>query len=154
MRTCLTAHLNSDGLLTITNVGHLPPYVNGEETKAPGSLPLGLISGARYDVFTVQLSAGDQLTFMSDGAVEAQSRTGELLGFERTRELSKQSAEAITRAARVFGQQDDITVVTVEFKGIPMQGRCCLCPSAISRAGYSLEAPFTVHCSLFTCSLE
>jgi sigma-B regulation protein RsbU (phosphoserine phosphatase) len=126
--TCLAAHLNSDGLLTIANAGHLPPYVNGEEIAAPGSLPLGLMSGARYDVLTVQLSAGDRLTFMSDGVVEARSRTGELLGFERTRGLSMQPAEAIARAAREFGQQDDITVVTVEFKGIPCRADAALAP--------------------------
>jgi phosphoserine phosphatase RsbU/P len=130
--TCMAAHLDSDGLLTIANAGHLPPYVNGEEVAAPGSLPLGLVTGARYDVFTVQLAAGDRLTFVSDGVVEAQSRTGELLGFERTRELSVQSAEAIARAAQDFGQEDDITVVTIEFTGVPCSGSAALAGGASS----------------------
>lgn len=116
--TCMAAHLDGDGRLTIANAGHLPPYLNGEEVAAPGSLPLGLMAGATYDVFTLQIVAGDRLTFVSDGVVEAQSRSGELFGFERTRGLSTQSAEAIARAAQAFGQQDDITVVTVEFKGV------------------------------------
>jgi len=120
--TCLAAHLSADGLLTIANAGHLPPYLNGEEVATLGSLPLGLMSDARYDEFTVQIAAGDHLTFVSDGVVEAQSRTGELLGFERTRQLSSQSAEAIAGAAQEFGQEDDITVVTVEFTGVPCHG--------------------------------
>jgi serine phosphatase RsbU (regulator of sigma subunit) len=96
--------------------------VNGEEIAAPGALPLGLVNGARYDIVTSQLAAGDRLTFVSDGVVEAQSRNGELLGFERTRAMSRQSAEAIANAAQEFGQMDDITVVTVEFKGVPRDG--------------------------------
>ena len=131
--TCLAAHLNGEGVLTIANAGHLPPYVNGEEIEAAGSLPLGLMSRARYDIFTMQLAAGDRLTFVSDGVVEAQSRTGDLLGFERTRELSRQSAEAIARAARDFGQHDDITVVTVEFKGVPCRGDAALAPGETAR---------------------
>ena len=35
------------------------------------------------------------------------------LGFDRTRDLSTQSAQEIAEAARAWGQNDDITVVTV-----------------------------------------
>jgi hypothetical protein len=41
-----------------------------------------------------------------------------LFGFERTRALSLQPASEIAEAARLFGQTDDITVVTVEFVGV------------------------------------
>ncbi len=133
--TCMAAHLGADGLLTVSNAGHLPPYLNGEEIAAPGSLPLGLLSGARYDVFTRNLAPGDRLTFVSDGVVEAQSRTGELLGFERTRELSSHSAEAIAHAAQDFGQEDDITVVTVEFTGVPCGGNGALADIKSLRQG-------------------
>jgi serine phosphatase RsbU (regulator of sigma subunit) len=46
--------------------------------------------------------------------VEAQNHQGELFGFERARSISTQPAAAIAEAARQFGQEDDITVVTVE----------------------------------------
>jgi len=131
--TCMAAHLNGEGLLSIANAGHLPPYLNGEEIAAPGSLPMGLMTGARYETLDLQLAAGDRLTFVSDGVVEAQSRTGELLGFERTREVSRQPAEAIARTAREFGQQDDITVVTVEFKGVPCRGDASLAAGEMAR---------------------
>jgi hypothetical protein len=41
------------------------------------------------------------------------SRTGELLGFERTATLSTRPAESIALAAQNFGQEDDITVLTL-----------------------------------------
>jgi sigma-B regulation protein RsbU (phosphoserine phosphatase) len=120
--TCLAAHLSGDGRLTLANAGHLSPYINGEEVPVPGSLPLGLLENARYEESTVQLTAGDRLTFVSDGVVEAQSRTGELFGFDRTRALSNTSAESLARAAKHHGQQDDITVVTIAFHGAPCSG--------------------------------
>jgi sigma-B regulation protein RsbU (phosphoserine phosphatase) len=115
--TCLAAHIRADGLITLANAGHLPPYRNGEEMSIAGSLPLGLVAGLEYESTTVQLAPGDRLTFVSDGVVEAQSRAGELFGFGRTRELSVRPAAEIAEAARAFGQIDDITVVTVEFSG-------------------------------------
>jgi hypothetical protein len=45
--------------------------------------------------------------------VEARTRTGELLGFERTANLSTQPAESIAQTAQDFGQEDDITVLTL-----------------------------------------
>jgi serine phosphatase RsbU (regulator of sigma subunit) len=45
--------------------------------------------------------------------IEARSRTGELFGFERTGAVSGNSAEAIVQAAEAFGQDDDITVLTL-----------------------------------------
>jgi serine phosphatase RsbU (regulator of sigma subunit) len=60
------------------------------------------------------MAPGDRLTFYSDGVVEAQSVKGELFGFERAREISTEPAANIVEAAKRFGQQDDITVVTIE----------------------------------------
>jgi len=62
-----------------------------------------------------QLAAGDTLTFVSDGVIEARSATGELFGFDRTAAISRQSAESIAAAAQQFGQEDDITVLTLTF---------------------------------------
>jgi hypothetical protein len=122
--TCIAAHISAGGFLTLANAGHLPPYLNGEEVGIPGSLPLGIMPDTEYEFCTVQLKPGDRLAFVSDGVVEAQSkpsaRAAELFGFDRTRELSRASAAVIAEAARVFGQTDDITVVTVEYCGAPV----------------------------------
>ena len=115
--TCLAAHLSASGVLTLANAGHLPPYLNGQELGVPGELPLGIVTSVRYEPVTVQLQPGDRLTFVSDGVVEAQSRTGELFGFDRTREISTKPASHIAEEAQLFGQSDDITVVTVELSG-------------------------------------
>jgi len=56
---------------------------------------------------------GDRLLMMSDGVSEARKPNGELFGFDRVRNLSNQSAFFIADAAKEFGQEDDITVLTV-----------------------------------------
>ena len=56
---------------------------------------------------------GDRLLWVSDGVIEARNGKRELLGFQRTRELTGQSASAIVHAAQAFGQEDDITVLSI-----------------------------------------
>ena len=112
--TALAAHIAGDGLVTIANAGHLSPYLDGEEVELAGALPLGILSGARYETSQFHLNPGSRLTFYSDGVVEAQNEQGELFGFERGRSISTQPAAAIVEAARAFGQSDDITVVTIQ----------------------------------------
>ena len=116
--TCLAAHISSKGRLTLANAGHFPPWINGFALDLPGSLPLGVAADPGYESTTVGLKPGDRLTFLSDGVVEAQGASGELFGFERTGEISQKTAEAIARAAQLYGQCDDITVVAVEFEGV------------------------------------
>ncbi|HTW49615.1 MAG TPA: PP2C family protein-serine/threonine phosphatase, partial [Acidobacteriaceae bacterium] len=113
--TCCVAHIAPGGTVTIANAGHLAPYLDGDELPLESGLPLGVISDADYREFTFVLAPGDTLTFLSDGVVEAQSPSGELFGFDRTRALSTQSAQRIAAAAQAFGQRDDITVLTVTF---------------------------------------
>jgi serine phosphatase RsbU (regulator of sigma subunit) len=48
-----------------------------------------------------------------DGVVEAQNQRKAFFGFERGREFSTYSAQAIVQAAVSFGQSDDITVVAI-----------------------------------------
>jgi serine phosphatase RsbU (regulator of sigma subunit) len=76
-------------------------------------LPLGILLDAAYQEGTLALDTGDRLTLLSDGVVEAQSASGELFGFERTCEISIQTAQSIAEQAQRFGQTDDITVLTL-----------------------------------------
>jgi hypothetical protein len=112
--TALAAHIAADGRVTVANAGHLSPYLDGREVELPGALPLGVAGEAHYEMTHFRIEPGSRLTFYSDGVIEAQNQRGELLGFERGRELSTRPAAAIVEAARNFGQQDDITVVTIE----------------------------------------
>ena len=66
------------------------------------------------------LSAGNRLTFVSDGVIEATSLPRkELFGFDRTLAISTHSACAIAEAVSLFGkgapQADDITVMTITY---------------------------------------
>jgi len=113
--TCLCARIAQDGSLTLANAGHLAPYRNGEEVPLESGLPLGITANGRYQETALILAPGDSLTFLSDGVVEARNAHGELFGFDRTREISRQSAERIADTAARFGQEDDITVLTLTF---------------------------------------
>jgi phosphoserine phosphatase RsbU/P len=111
--TCICARLTERGEVTLANAGHLSPYCNGEEIPVASGLPLGIHRDERYEEQTLTLAPGDQLTLLSDGVLEAMDARGELFGFERMLAISGQSAAAIAAAARRFGQEDDITVLTL-----------------------------------------
>jgi serine phosphatase RsbU (regulator of sigma subunit) len=111
--TCLVLRADSDGALTVANAGHIPPYCDGEELAMEGGLPLGLDARSTYDETKFELKQGAQLTLLTDGVVEARSATGELFGFTRAQAWSRKNAEQMVEAARAFGQEDDITVVTL-----------------------------------------
>jgi serine phosphatase RsbU (regulator of sigma subunit) len=111
--TCLVLRADADGALTIANAGHIPPYVDGKELQFESGLPLGISADTIYAESTFQLSPEQQLTLLTDGVVEARDKSGTLFGFERSATLSTQPAEAIAHAAQAFGQDDDITVLSV-----------------------------------------
>ena len=111
--TCQAAWFGANGELVIANAGHLPPYLNSQEVVLPGGLPLGVLPENTYDEVRLYLHPGDRILFMSDGVVEARHDSGELFGFERVHNLSNQSAFYIADAAKEFGQEDDITVLSV-----------------------------------------
>jgi len=109
--TCCALKVAPDGSITVANAGHLSPYCNGREIELESGFPLGLVPDVVYPETHFQMSQGDKLTLLSDGVVEARNTSGELFGFERTAVISTQTAEEIARAAQVFGQEDDITVL-------------------------------------------
>ncbi|KAA6459741.1 serine/threonine-protein phosphatase [Acidobacteria bacterium AB60] len=117
--TALAAHISEQGQVTVANAGHLPPYLDGREIDLPGALPLGVAPGVLYESSRFALDPRSRLTFYSDGVVEAQNPAGELLGFERSRDLSRRPAPEIAAAAQSFGQHDDITVLTIERTPVP-----------------------------------
>jgi hypothetical protein len=111
--TCQAAWFSANGELVLANAGHLPPYLNSQEVALPGGLPLGVLPEVNYPEVRLYLHPGDRILLMSDGVVEARQPSGELFGFSRVHNLSNQSAFYIADAAKDFGQEDDITVLTV-----------------------------------------
>jgi len=111
--TCCAALVTADGFVTIANAGHLAPYCQGAEIPVTAGLPLGIHPDADYQETQFTLPAGQSLTFLSDGVVEARNASGELFGFDRTLAISDSGADAIAQMAVAFGQDDDITVLTL-----------------------------------------
>jgi len=112
--TCLLFCAEPGGRVTFANAGHLSPYLEGREVVLQNGFPLGLVADCVYEETALTLDAGATLTLLTDGVVEARDRKGELFGFERTERISSGPAEAIVEAAQVFGQDDDITALTVK----------------------------------------
>jgi Stage II sporulation protein E (SpoIIE) len=113
--TCIALRIASDGAVTLVNAGHLAPYLNGEPIAMDGALPLGLTEKAQSSMMHFQLKKGDRLMLMSDGITEATDADGSLFGFERVNELMRtaKSVAEIAGAAQAFGQEDDISVISV-----------------------------------------
>jgi serine phosphatase RsbU (regulator of sigma subunit) len=80
-----------------------------------GALPLGMLPEAVFSVMSFKLAEGDRLVLVSDGIAEARDAEGQLFGFERVEQLlqSHPSAADLAAAAQRFGQQDDISVISV-----------------------------------------
>jgi len=113
--TCAALLIEPGGKTTIANAGHLAPYRAGREIDLPGSLPLGLAENAQYESITMHLHAGETLTLLTDGVLEARNPRGELYGYERLSTLmeAQPTVHQIVEAACGFGQDDDITVLSV-----------------------------------------
>ena len=111
--TCLVLRAESNGTLTVANAGHIAPYLAGKELPLESGLPLGLSASATYAESTFHLATGQQVTLVTDGVVEARDKTGALFGFDRTAAVSTQDANQIATTAELFGQEDDITTLTL-----------------------------------------
>jgi hypothetical protein len=111
--TCLVTRIDPGGELTLASAGHLPPYLDGCAVELECGLPLGIAAGVEYSEKRLRLEPGQRLTLITDGVLEARDPAGALFGFERTAAISAQTADQIAKAAERFGQDDDITVLTV-----------------------------------------
>jgi hypothetical protein len=113
--TCVVLRIETNGEATIANAGHLAPFRDGEELPLHCSLPLGISPNTVYEDLVFRLQEAETLTLYTDGIVEARNAARELFGFERIQRLAqdKQSAEQIVEAACAFGQEDDITVLSI-----------------------------------------
>ncbi len=111
--TACCIRLEHSGQYSIANAGHIAPYIDGAEIPTAAALPLGLAGDQEYEVASGRLATGKKLVLMSDGVVEARSASGELYGFDRTALLTLRPAVEIAETAANFGQEDDITVLTI-----------------------------------------
>jgi hypothetical protein len=119
--TCLALRVACDGQCSVASAGHPAPLINGNEIILPGALPLGLAADAEYASTEFALAPGDHLALYTDGLLEARKPTGELYGFERIGLLfaARPSSADAAEAAVNFGQDDDITVLTLVWSETP-----------------------------------
>ncbi len=132
--TGMVFRVDQDGTVTFANAGHLPPYLNGHEYPLDASLPLGLIGYSDYTETVLKLEPGDQLSVYTDGLLEATSPTGELFGFDRMNALfaNRPTAQEAMKAAIDFGQEDDITVLTITRLAAGVQSSTSLAAPALA----------------------
>ena len=118
--TCVVLRIETNGDAAMANAGHFAPLRDGVELPSNGSLPLGLSEDAEYEEIAFKVQEGQTLMLYTDGIVEARSASGELFGFERMQELvrEKSTAEQIVATACAFGQDDDITVLSISRLGM------------------------------------
>ena len=113
--TTVVFRLAPSGDCTLANAGHLPPFLNSSEMSLEPSLPLGIDPNSDYIDRNILLHDEDRLTLYTDGVLEATNAERELYGFERVTALlaDRPDAATIAATARTFGQEDDITVLTI-----------------------------------------
>jgi Stage II sporulation protein E (SpoIIE) len=113
--TCVVLRLDPDGDCTLASAGHPSPYFNDKEIDLPGALPLGIDPATVYEEAVVHFRPGDRCALYTDGLLEARTPSGEIFSFERLQTLFASGADAAqaSQAAVAFGQDDDITVVTL-----------------------------------------
>jgi hypothetical protein len=115
LATCVAICIQRDGRVSLSSAGHPPPYLNGTAIPIEGSLPLGVIPGMTYPAKLFRLSENDFIMLMTDGVAEAKNESGKLFGFDRIEKLLSRGADAtlLASAAQKFGQDDDITVLSI-----------------------------------------
>jgi serine phosphatase RsbU (regulator of sigma subunit) len=113
--TCMALRIDSDGHCSVSSAGHPAPFLNRNVLEMEGSLPLGILSGVEYPETRLDLREGDHIAMYTDGLLEARNAKGELFSFERLNALfsTRPGAAAASGVAVQFGQDDDITVLTV-----------------------------------------
>jgi GAF domain-containing protein len=113
--TACCIRISLSGEFVLANAGHIAPYVSGRELETRPALPLGLIPDQTYEPTRGCIKSGERLVLISDGVPEARTSAGDLYGFDRLSSLTLMSARDIAEAAQRFGQEDDITVLTLAF---------------------------------------
>jgi serine phosphatase RsbU (regulator of sigma subunit) len=134
--TCLALRVSADGSCVMASAGHPAPFLNKQEVKLPGALPLGIMPEASYEEMTIALREGDHFALYTDGLLEARSANGEIFSFERLDALFATHPDAAKASATAvdFGQDDDITVLTLTRLGSGQQSTSKLSAPHLAQA--------------------
>ena len=119
--------------LSYCGAGHPSPIVMSADGTikqlAADGFPIGFDEGMEYETQTVRLQAGDRLVVYTDGILEAASPSGERFEIDRLIDILRKTKDTpikkliaqLNHDVEVFagdlGQQDDLSIVAVEFQG-------------------------------------
>lgn len=132
--TMILGHFDmTTGLATLVQCGHPNAAVQradgSVEYFGEGGLPVGLIAGASWTDFTIQLAPGDRLMLLSDGIIECCGRDGEMLEEDGLADLLRRNASQhgsaffetlvgdLTKFAGDKDFSDDVSGVLLEYSG-------------------------------------
>ena len=113
-----------DGTVTCSSAGHPPPLIrrdgNVSMAEAAGGRMLGVLP-SKYGQWTTRLGPGDTLLMYTDGATDAEDRSGTQFGMKRLMEAFSASGEspcekvssAITGFSKGVDQADDLTLMSI-----------------------------------------
>ena len=126
------------GRLRYCNAGHNPPYLlragGGRSSLKATGIPLGIEEEAGYCCAEIVLAPGDMLFLFSDGITEAFDAAGNEFGTARLEAAleAARGCSATDLVREVLGataaftagaeQSDDITCLTLAFRGAPAEG--------------------------------
>ena len=126
--------------LTYVNAGHPPGLIFDSAGNVKASLeaknvPLAILREVDFILGgPVQLVAGDILLFLTDGAIEAQSRGGPMFGLERAYETVRQNRDktpneivealyaAVCQHQETERLRDDVTIVVAKVEPTEEEG--------------------------------
>jgi phosphoserine phosphatase RsbU/P len=126
--------LDKMGRFEYVNAGHVPPLLRRKsgalEALGSANFPVGMFAEAEYQSARVILDPGDSLVIYTDGVSEATNIHNELFEESRLRQTIEtftgqdvnELAQSIRDAVKTFtqgaAQSDDITVLTIQYKGV------------------------------------
>ena len=135
--TCVIVRISPGSECTLASAGHPAPFLNGHEVEMNGALPLGIAATAAYDERKLSLQVGDYFSLYTDGLLEARNPAGEIYSFARLERLfaTHPDAARASEEAVSFGQDDDITVLTLTRVAAGEEGTARLASPGLEPAG-------------------
>jgi serine phosphatase RsbU (regulator of sigma subunit) len=123
--TLFLGRIHPDGNVEWIRCGHVPPVRihpdKSVERWEEGSMPVGLLPVADFEMHKGELKPGDRLVVVSDGITEAENSVDELFGEERLESSCQHDdafiniMEQVAQFRGATAQNDDATLLEVTF---------------------------------------